>query len=157
MTPSDRDHDATLRIADAAPRRFGGDRGSASAEIVFLAPLLVAILGCAFLAGRLELARQSVDDAARTALQAAVAMPNGRAARAAAEDTARAVLGSSHGLCSSVTTVTDTAEFVAGGSVLVRVSCLVRLSHVGLLGVPGSIKLSAVAGGVVEPYREVGP
>jgi hypothetical protein len=147
------------RPARPKRRRAGRarDRGSASVEIVFITPLLVAVLGCAFLAGRLVLARQSVEDAAHTALQAAVTMPDGPAARSLAAGTARLVLAASHGLCSSVSIVTDTAHFTAGGTVLVRVSCVVRLAHLAVLGIPGSVSISAVGQAVIEPYRAVGP
>jgi Flp pilus assembly protein TadG len=124
---------------------------------VLLTPLLVALLGGFFFAGRLVLARQDVDDAARTALQAAVTMPDGQGARFIARVTTRLDLGPDHGLCSRVSTTTDTSDFVAGGTVLVRVTCEVRFSSLAFAGVPGSVTLTATRGAVLEPYREVGP
>ncbi len=138
-------------------RPIGSDAGSASAELVLVTPLLLAVLGAAFFAGRLVLARQAVDDAARTALQAAVTMPDGRAASAVAALTALDEIGHDGGLCARLSTVTDTSQFVAGGRLYVRVSCVVPFSNLAFAGVPGSVTLAAVRGGDIEPYREVGP
>jgi hypothetical protein len=123
---------------------------------VLLTPLLVALLGGFFLAGRLELARQDVDDAARTALQAAVTMPDGRQASLLARVTANFVLGPEAGLCSQVSTTTDTSNFVAGGTVSVQVSCVVRFSSLAFAGAPSSVTLTATRGAILEPYREIG-
>lgn len=136
-------------------RPLTSEAGSASAELVLLTPLLVAVLGAAFFAGRLALARQAVDDAARTALQAAVTMPDGPTAAAAAALTARDEIGQ-EGLCGRISTATDTTRFVAGGSLYVSVTCVVPFSKLAFLGVPGSVTLTAVRGGDIEPYREVG-
>ncbi|MFZ0170664.1 MAG: TadE family protein [Acidimicrobiales bacterium] len=137
--------------------RSGKDRGSASAELVLLTPLLVAVFGCVFFVGRLVLARQAVDDAARTALQAAVTMPDGPEANDLASLTTLVLLSADHGLCARVSTVTNTSNFVAGGTVSVKVTCVVRFSSLAFAGVPGSVTLSATRGGDLEPYREVGP
>jgi hypothetical protein len=137
--------------------RGGTEDGSASTELVLLTPLLVAILGGFFFAGRLVLARQDVDDAARTALQAAVVMPDGQGASRLAELTTLTVLGPDHGLCSRVSTTTDTSDFVAGGRVSVRVTCVVLFSSLAFAGVPGVVSIAATRGGVLEPYREVAP
>jgi Flp pilus assembly protein TadG len=146
-----------LRRPPGGCARRRHDAGSASTELVLLTPLLVAIVGGFFFAGRLVLARQDVDDAARTALQAAVTTADGQDASSIATGTTGAVLGVDNGLCSTLSTATDTADFVAGGRVFVRVTCEVRFSSVAFAGVPGSVTLSATGGAVLEPYREVGP
>jgi Flp pilus assembly protein TadG len=122
-----------------------------------LTPLLVAVLGCAFFAGRLVLARQAVDDAARTALQSAVIASTAGNAQEMAADTVRAVLEADAGLCASITTATDTSNFVPGGTVTVTVTCRVPFARLAFAGVPGSVTLQATRGGNVEPYRELGP
>jgi len=122
-----------------------------------LTPLLMAVVGGFFFAGRLVLARQDVDDAARTAVQAAVTKPDGPEASGLAGLTTSIVLGPDGGLCSRVSTTTDTSDFVAGGTVSVRVTCVVRFSSLAFAGVPGSVGLSASRGAILEPYREIGP
>jgi len=137
-------------------RRRRGDAGSACSELVLLTPLLVAVLGVFFFAGRLVLARLEVDDAARTALQAAVTMPDGVGASDLASLTTLIVLGPDHGLCSHISTSTDTSNFVAGGTVFVQVTCQVPFSHLAFTGVPGSVTISSTRGAGLEPYREIG-
>ncbi len=132
------------------------ERGSASVEIVLLTPLLVVLVGVAFFAGRLALARQVVDDAARSALQAAVMTPDKWDAAAMAKSTAREVLGSA-GLCSTEGTDNDTARFTAGGTVSVTVTCTVRLPTLAFLQLPESVDVTATRSGPLEPYREIGP
>jgi len=139
------------------PWRANTDGGSASAELVLLAPLLVALLGVTFFAGRLVLARQAVDDAARTALQAALTMPDGTEANELADATTVEMLGTSRGLCAPLSTATDTSDFTAGGRVSVTVTCVVRFSNLAFAGIPGSITLSATREGDLEAYREIGP
>jgi Flp pilus assembly protein TadG len=152
-----------LRALRRAPRRWRRnargrhDCGSASTELVLLTPLLVALLGGFFLAGRLELARQDVDDAARTALQAAVTMPDAQQASLLARATASLVLAPDVGLCSRLSTTTDTSDFVAGGTVSVQVSCVVRFSSLAFADAPSSVTLTATRGAILEPYREIGP
>jgi hypothetical protein len=143
--------------ADRLDTRHVTHRGSATTELVLLTPLLVAVLGVMFFAGRLVLARQAVDDAARTALQAAVIMSDGQQAQILAGQTARVSLGTGDDLCARVSTVTNTANFLAGGNVSVTVTCLVRFSSLTFAGVPGSVTLSSTQTGDIEPYREVGP
>lgn len=138
-------------------RRRDSQAGSASAELVLLTPLLVAVLGCAFFAGRLVLARQAVDDAARTALQSVMTASDGIHAKELATLTVRAVLEPDGGLCSSITTATDTSNFVPGGTVFVTVTCQVPFARLAFAGVPGSITVQATRGGTLEPYREIGP
>ena len=145
------------RDDQACRRREGGERGSACTELVLLTPLLVAVLGIFFFAGRLVLARPEVDDAARTALQAAVTMPDGQSAADLAALTTLAVLGPDRGLCNRLSTSTNTSNFVAGGTVFVQVTCQVPFSHLAFTGVPGSVTISATRGAGLEPYREIGP
>jgi hypothetical protein len=124
---------------------------------VLLTPLLVAILGGFFFAGRLVLARQDVDDAARTAVQAASTMPDAEGARWLAGVTAHVVLTQDGGLCSDVSATTGTSAFEPGGRVFVSVTCVVRFSSLAFAGVPSSVALTATQGAVLEPYRELGP
>jgi hypothetical protein len=122
-----------------------------------LTPLLVAIIGGFFFAGRLVLTRQDVDDAARTALQAAVTAPDAHTAQWLAGVTSFTVLAPDHGVCSHASVTTDTSAFFAGGNVFVSVTCVAQFSSIAFAGVPGSVTLRATRGAVLEPYREIGP
>jgi hypothetical protein len=117
----------------------------------------MAIVGCTFLAAQLVLARQDVDDAARTALQAAVSAADAQGARLLAKSTSRVDLETTGDPCLRVSTATDTAGFEAGGSVTVRVTCVVSLWSLPFAGIPGETTLSASLSGAIAPYREVGP
>ena len=138
------------------PRRRS-DGGSATTELVLLTPLLVAILGVFFFAGRIVLARQDVDDAARTALDAAVMENDGIGATNVAALTTLVVLGPDHGLCGHVSSATDASHFTAGGVVWVRVACVVQFPNLAFTGLPTSVTITSSRGAVLEPYREVGP
>jgi Flp pilus assembly protein TadG len=148
------------RWAHLLQRRTGArrscDDGSACTELVVLTPLLVAIIGGYFFAGRLVLTRQDVDDAARTAVQAAVTAPDAHAAQWLAGVTSYIVLAPDHGVCSNAAVKTDTSDFFAGGNVFVSVTCVAQFSSVAFAGVPGSVTLTATRGAVLEPYREIG-
>ncbi len=137
--------------------KLSRDLGSASAEFVILTPLLVAIIGIFFFAGRVVLAQQDVNDAARTALDAAVTANDSASATYLAGVTTLLVLRPDQQLCEQIDAVTDTANFAAGGTVTVDVSCVVGLPDLAFTGLPSSLMLSATRGATIEPYREVGP
>ena len=61
-------------------RRFGGDRGSVSTEMVIVAPIALALLCLVALVGRTASAREAVDSAARDAARAASFERNANAA-----------------------------------------------------------------------------
>lgn len=144
-----------MRPSDSRERR--ADRGSASAELVLISPLLIAILGLFFFAGRIVMARQAVDDAARTALEAAVTMPNPTGAATMAGITAFEVLAPDGQLCTHGSTTLNTTDYTAGGNVFVRVSCVVPLPRLAFAGTPASLTIAAVRGSVLEPYRVIQP
>jgi hypothetical protein len=138
-------------------KRSCGDSGSASSELVFVTPLLLAIAGAFVLAGQLVLARQAVGDAGRGAVEAAVTVVDGPGARNVSALTALAVLGEETNLCQRLQAFTDTADFRPGGSISVTVSCSVPVPYLAFLGGPRSVTISTTRGAVLEPYREIGP
>lgn len=140
----------------ASRRRWATDRGSAAAELVLVVPIFLAFTGVLVIGSQLVLDRQQVDDAARTAVEAAVSQPTGAdAASAAAASVSEATLG--EGLdCGRVSVAVDSSALRPGGSVAVTVSCSVKVPAVGILGFPTSIALTATDNAPLEPYRTIG-
>ncbi|MGH9293032.1 MAG: TadE/TadG family type IV pilus assembly protein [Acidimicrobiales bacterium] len=132
------------------------ERGSASAELVLLTPLVVAIIGLMFGAGRMLLERQQIVEVARTAVQAAVVSATPAGAQAAAAGDARSVLASEGAGCSPLEVATDVSSFVPGGSVTVTIGCTVALHRVAFAGLPGEVFVSSTDKAVVEPFRVIG-
>ena len=132
------------------------ERGSAAAEVVILTPLLVAFALVILLGGRLANAAQYLDDAARTAVESAVAASTAAQARAQAAATAGYELARDGLACRPYSIAVNVGDFRAGGSVSVRIRCVVELATLGLPGLPGSVSLSAQTSAPIELYREVG-
>jgi Flp pilus assembly protein TadG len=140
-------------------RRTAGDRddGSASVELAVLAPVLVVILLLVITVGRLVVARQEVDGAAADAARAASAAASVSSAIQAAAAAASSDLSGDGLLCTPLSTAVDTADFVPGGAVSVRVSCTASLAGLSLLRLPGSRTLTSSSASPVDPYRTVTP
>jgi Flp pilus assembly protein TadG len=133
------------------------DRGSAATELVLITPLLMAIIGTFVFAGRIVLARQDADDAARNALEAAVTMPDYTGANTMAGITVFLSLESDGDLCSDGKVTLETANFDPGGFAQVQVSCQVPIPRVAFSDAPQSVLISTTRTGVIEPYREMQP
>ena len=136
------------------PRRRD-ERGSATVELVILAPLLVLLLLFVVALGRLAGSRIDVGAAAAQAARAASIARSPQAASASARQTAASALASQHVTCVNLDVSVDTSDFVPGGSVAVSVSCSVALSDLTGLNLPAT---ETVAGRSVEPidaYRTV--
>jgi Flp pilus assembly protein TadG len=138
--------------------RPSSDRGSATVELVILAPTLLLFLLLAIYAGRVAMARQSVHaaaaDAARTASIARTQAAAAGNARAAADATLAA-----EGLrCLDTQVDLDTAAFAAPigtpGTVAATVTCTVDLTDLTVPGVPGSRRLTATVTSPLDTYRE---
>lgn len=129
------------------------ERGSATAELVLLTPLL--ILFVLFLAGlgRLAHARALVGDAAAQAARAATLqyLSPGQAA-AAAQQTATDALASAGVACASQNTSVDTGDDRPGGTITVTLTCRVDLSTVTAAGFPGSTTLTATFTSPIDTY-----
>lgn len=131
------------------------ERGSATTELVLITPLLIILLLFVTLAGRLALVRGDIEGAARDAARAASiarsAGEAGEAARQAASDN----LERAGTTCGRLEVQPDVADFRAGGSVAVSVTCHVALGDLLLLRVPATRSVEATAVEVVDLYREV--
>jgi Flp pilus assembly protein TadG len=133
----------------------GGETGSAAAELVVLTPLLVVLVSVCFIGGRLVVARQQLDDAARTAAEAAAIASSPGAAQYAASVTVIGNLLADGLACQDLSISPQTAAFRPGGSVAVSVSCSVALSRLAFAGLPGTVRLTARRVAVIEPYRQL--
>ncbi len=134
------------------------DRGSATLELVVLAPGLLLLVGLLVVAGRFALAQGSVEAAARDAARTA------SLARTPADATAKATTGAgatlaAQGLDCAVTAVdVDTTGFAvpAGqeAEVTVTVGCEVSLADVALPGLPGARTVAATVHSPLDTYRQ---
>jgi TadE-like protein len=132
------------------------EEGSASAELVILAPLLVVLAVAALVLGRLVLYQEQVADAARSAVEAAALWPT------AAQADEAALLAASYDLvhdgarCAASSVRVDTTHLQPGGHIGATVRCVVLVGSSLLPGVPGAMTITASASAPIETYREVG-
>ena len=134
--------------------RWCDDRGSASAEVVLLAPVLVLLLVfVAVVVHRGVDARLRLNDTAHQAARAASIERTGVRAAAQARSTAAVALTEAGITCQSLAVDTDSGGLRPGGTVSVTVTCGVDFGEAVLLGVPGGKRLSATAIEPVDTYR----
>lgn len=129
------------------------DRGSASLELVLMAPVLIVLMLFVVLVGRLGQARADVDRAARDAARAASIARTSDAAHERAAAAARATLADGGVSCRSMTIALDTGTFAPDGAVHATVGCNVDLADLSLLGVPGSRTITATFTQPVDAFR----
>ena len=138
------------RSEPARPRR---ERGSVTAELVILTPLLVLMLLFVVALGRLAGARIDVEGAAAHAARAASIARSPASAAGAAQEAAASALAGQGVSCGQFSVSVGTADFVPGGSVTVTLSCSVRLADLIGLRLPSAETLSATAVEPVDLYR----
>jgi Flp pilus assembly protein TadG len=140
----------------SGPRDRRDHRGSVSAELALITPLLLLLLMFVVMLGRLAEARLQVDDAAAQAARAATSAGDAGSASLVAQQSATAGLASDGVTCSTLTVATDSSDFVPGGVVRVAVTCRVSLADLSLLHLPGSETLRGSSVSPVDQYRSVG-
>lgn len=139
--------------AQPSAQRRAGERGSATAELVLLTPLLILFVLFIVGLGRLAHARALVNDAATQAARAATLQYLDPAqAAATAQQTAADALRSAALACASQSTSVDTGGDHPGGSITVTLQCRVDLSTVTAAGFPGSDTLRATFTAPVDTY-----
>jgi len=131
------------------------ERGSATAELVLLTPVLIIMLLFIVFCGRLADATLRLEDATHQAARAASLARSTTSAQNDAQATASAALADAGITCQSLAVIVDTAGLRPGATVSVDVTCTVGLSDLALLGVPGSTTLSASFSSPVDTYRGV--
>ncbi|MEU7916653.1 TadE/TadG family type IV pilus assembly protein [Microbispora bryophytorum] len=132
-----------------------GERGSATLELVVLAPALLALIALVVLTGRIATAYSAVESAARDAArQASIARDPAQARRAATTSAAAALRR--EGLRCGPSVAVDTRGFSrqvgTTAQVTARVTCTVRLGDL-LPGLPGQKTVRASFASPIDPYR----
>jgi Flp pilus assembly protein TadG len=139
----------------AAPRvrHSPRERGSATAELVLVTPLLIVFVLFVVGLGRLAHARALVNDAAAQAARAATLQYLDPAqAVAAAQQNAASALASAGLACTSETASVNTNNDRPGGTITVTLTCRVDLSQEITAGFPGSQTLTASFASPIDTY-----
>ncbi|TGB15519.1 TadE/TadG family type IV pilus assembly protein [Streptomyces sp. MZ04] len=141
-------------------QRLRQDRGSLSLEAMILLPVLLLVLLLIIAFGRISSSGNAVDTAARNAARAASLERTAGSARTAGEGVARQVLSEQGLSCTGTSVAVSTAGFAAElgepASTTVTVQCTVRLSDIGLPGIPGSKTLKSDFTSPIDSYRQRG-
>jgi Flp pilus assembly protein TadG len=124
-------------------------------ELAVLVPFVIAMLLLVVAFGRVTHARQLVDQAAAAAARAASLAGTPGAAGEQAQSTAIDTLTGAGLACPTATVDVDASALRPGGQVSVTVACAVDLSAVTLLGVPGTLTMTATAASPIESYRDL--
>jgi Flp pilus assembly protein TadG len=136
----------------SAPRRER-ERGSATAELVLITPLLILFVLFIVGLGRLAHARALVGDAAAQAARAATLQYlNPGQAATAAQQTATSALRGAGLACTAETASVQTGSDHPGGTITVTLTCRVELSQEIAAGFPGSDTLRATATSPIDTY-----
>jgi Flp pilus assembly protein TadG len=128
------------------------EQGSALAELVIIAPVLLLVALLMIFFGRIESAQGDVEAAARAGVEAAVVQSSPALAQSSATAAVTTTLSSEHMACPTPEVTTNVANFYSGGSVSVVVTCVARLSDVAAPGLPGARTLSATSTAPLDPY-----
>lgn len=131
------------------------DRGSVTAEITLITPILVMLLVfVAVVIHRGVDARLRLDDAAHQGARAASIERTAPEAATAARSTVTDALSEAGVVCRSATVTTNTAAMVPGGTVTVTITCSVDFGDALMLGLPDKT-LSATATEPVDTWRSM--
>ncbi|GAA2843697.1 TadE family protein [Kribbella solani] len=128
------------------------DRGSMAVELVILAPVMMAFIVLVVACGRYVAVRGDIEAASRDAARAASLERSRDAAERAADGVAAAALEHPE-RCQAVEL---TGDFVAGGTITATVTCDVSYEGLGLIGIPGSKRLTASSSAPLDTYRRTG-
>lgn len=132
------------------------ERGVAVLELVLLVPVFLVLVLMAVGMGRLGLAREDIDAAARDAARAGSIARSAGDAQAAAEAAAADVLASHNLTCANLAVNVDTTGFRPGGWVRVDLSCTISFSDLTGVWAPGDKVMTARGLAVVDTYRRAG-
>lgn len=134
------------------------ERGSATLELVIMAPLLLLFLSVMIFGGRVALAGQAVQQAADEAARVASIARTQEEADQTAAKAARDTLDQQNLDCTIVQVHVNTAGFNAplgqDSSVTATVSCPVRVGDLAIPGLPGTRTVTATAVSPIDTWRE---
>lgn len=126
------------------------DRGSASVELMILAPLVGILLLAVVVAGRVQVARADVEGAARSAARELALARDPNAVIATVESGLAATLDVGSPSCRSM----SFTPAVSGEWVTVTVACVVDLDAASVLPLSGSMTVTGTATEAIDAYRE---
>ena len=127
------------------------ERGSMAIEVVILTPVLMGFVMLIVACGRYVAVQGDMQATARDAVRAASLQRDYESARAAAG----VVVDQSLDRDTSCTAVTLTG-FAQGGTARVELACSVSYAGLGLIGLPGSVSVSAASHAPIDVYRRTG-
>jgi len=143
------------------PRCRREAQGSATVELVILAPAVLALIALVVVGGRVALANNAVSGVAGSAARAASLARSPAQAHAAARTAALSTLAQQRLHCLNTQVDVDTIGFAAppgaGATVRVDVYCTVALNDMAIPGIPGSRILHDYSISPLDPYRETTP
>lgn len=128
-----------------------GERGSATVELVILAPVFGLLLAFVVVAGRMGAARADVDGVAHSAAREITLARDPSAAIGRARDEAATALHAGSAMCRSM----QWHDAVSATEVTVTITCSVDLAGAAMLPVPGSMTVTGTSTEVVDRFREV--
>lgn len=125
------------------------DRGSMAVEIVILAPILMMFVLLIVAFGRYVAVKGDIEATSRDAARAASMAGSLSEARGVAGS----VVGGSLESGTSCRAASVGGTWGPGGEIEVSLDCQVSYAQLGLLGVPGSVGISASSAAPLDPYR----
>ena len=128
-----------------------GDRGSMAIEMVFLAPIVLLLSLLVVAAGRYADMHGRVDGISRDAVRAASIQRDSSDAGAAAQQAADDAQPSGSGV--TCRPIVLTGDFAPGQTISVSISCTIRLSDLGLPGMPGTVEIQGKSSAPIDLYR----
>jgi HAMP domain-containing protein len=144
------------RAAPPSGDQSGGEMGNAALELLVLAPVLILLICLVIAAGRVAIARGSIDAVARdVARQVSIARsPEGAQAPLSAAQVQLAAEGLN---CKRINPGDLAADFAAPlgqpSNITITVRCKVSLSQLMLTGIPGHVWLKFSFTSPLDPYR----
>ncbi|WP_211754572.1 TadE family protein [Nocardioides gansuensis] len=130
-----------------------GERGTASVELVLIAPVLIVVMLFVVGLGRMAHARQQIDAVAADSARAASLERNTAKSAEAARTAAAASLGEAGVSCTRLDVHVNLDRYQPGGLVRVTVSCVAELGDVALAGFPGTRRFTSDAVVPIESHR----
>ncbi|NEA31505.1 pilus assembly protein [Streptomyces sp. SID13031] len=121
-------------------------------EIVLLAPVMMAFMMLVVAGGRYVAVRGDIEAASRDAVRAASLERDVGTAQAAAVDTAIAALQHPD-QCQDPEL---SGNFVSGGMITVTLTCEVSYDGLGLIGLPGTKRITISSSAPIDVYRRTG-
>jgi Flp pilus assembly protein TadG len=141
-------------IPERNPRTGDADRGSSTAELVIVTPIIIIMLLLVVAFGRYAYGKQLVEQAASAAARAASLSTTAAQADSRAHQAASASLSDAGVSCTSMSITVDDSDFRAGGTVGATLTCTADLSGLALAGLPGSVTISATGRAPLEQFRQ---